>query len=1639
MRFLIAALLVAGYSLQSAGAVQTRVIEYKHGDTVLEGYMAWDDGVQGRRPGVLVVHDWTGLGDYARTRSKQLAEMGYVAFALDMYGQGVRPKTPLEAAAQAGIYKKDRSLMRSRAQAGLKVLLGSRMCDATRVAAIGYCFGGTTVLELARSGADIAGVVSFHGGLDTPKPGDAKNIRCKLLVLHGGDDPLVPSKDVEAFEDEMRAGGADWQLVVYGGAVHSFTNPAAGDDKSKGAAYDAKAADVRPVADQPGYAYAAVYQFDKHGKLVVFHDFVQLRGTQDWQRRSYTFSVHPQADRVSIRCGLHQAQGTAWFDNWTLVAGAEAKSFAEVDERSSRGARLQDTAAILCEPELPAAGAPAKPETIAAILREAGFETTLVSAQSLADQAVLNRSRFDLVVIPTGPVFPATARSTLTDFLRDGGDLITLGGYAFDRLVRKVEGCWTDEESFLAAEIDKRMTPGGGLLPDGGFEQDESPSAHRALDGRWRRDAAHTSLVAEQPHEGQRCAKAAVPHGSTVQGAQFYTDVPAQPGAEYRITAWMRSQDVVGPGYAFMAVYQYDAEGKMVAFRDFGTARGTTPWRQHAYTFTAQADAARLHVMLGLYNAQGTAWFDDFRLAEITGLAFEPMNTARGRPEDGLVVSPAQLGMFDASFPLKRVRGLQSASGQHVVDFAVDVPCSATGWAASGVTGMDDARWIPLLEAYDTYRRPRGAAVAMLLHYRGFYSGSCWLYCGVDNQDLFGDPQSELARTLQNAARFMIRKTFLRNLTTDHRLYRTGEPVQAKVTVDNRGPRPQTVEVRFAWDEQPPMIRTVHMTPGQSREVSAEFGVPAGSSGLHRVRTVAWAASKPIDELVTGVVVDDTKAAPRGLDLRFEKNYFTLNGRPQFLFGSDDYAVTYRAAAENPWSWSQMLVAARDHGLNLYENLQYRGPGYKLRDEDWRDFSALNQLVQQNQLVFMPGMLIGEDAAAGPDDLARQSALCRQYAVHFCDTPGVLYYINGDYSLLRDPASPEVQRMWNEWLQQRYETPDKLRAAWPGVAVPEATGPGQWVDLSFPPPNSGRWDDPAAIDAMAFRHWLIQRWNAAHVDAVRQVDTRHPITSEYYQRPFGGIDLRLTIDGQDVSNVGFFAPPKEDLDTLPIVLRWNDLRARGKGVGLGEYGVKTHPAWQEKAGGSGYHIARTEEERRQLFLSVACYALGMGASRIQNWCLRDDSTRVFPWGLFYPNGFVPKDVAYAHRNLSLAWRRFMPVDEPPTVTVCLASALRTGNADALGLTIGSRTFADLLALHYEFNTIDDENLAELPAATRVLILPSPLAISDRGFAELQKWVAGGGTLLVTGDFSYDTRRQRTRTGRLEQLAGVRFVEESYPNVARAQGADVQADLAGLGLGKAVLRPCIRIQPTTAGVLGRTADGQPVLVRNRAGQGAVYYLTDPLELAEDEPSNTLRRDLYAAVLRAGRVVPLPIEPNEPWLHVMQQPIRQGTVHVVFNTRTEPGGAEVQLATAAGRLTLATRNRWPALAAVSHDGRVLTLLTDGVARLDGQPLLEGLGLKLVSSLDGADLRQSEACLVAPFEPGTCLLPLRPGEFAATWGEFHEGAWKTYSQQTLAAGSAELNLDQDGATCLILVTKPERLQDWAEQLWTAGRMTE
>jgi dienelactone hydrolase len=240
MKTLLSSLAVAGTVFTAGAAIHTETVEYKQGDTTLEGVLVYDDSLQGKRPGVLVVHQWLGLTAYEKRRAEMLARLGYVAFCADIYGKGVRPHNVQEAGAEAGKFKSDRALLRARVNAGLDVLEKNPLVDTRRVAAIGYCFGGTTVIELARSGADIAGVVSFHGGLDSPTPADGKNIKCKVLALAGADDPFQNPADLTAFESEMRDAKVDWEITFYGGAVHAFTQPDPGFVNA-GAKYNEKA------------------------------------------------------------------------------------------------------------------------------------------------------------------------------------------------------------------------------------------------------------------------------------------------------------------------------------------------------------------------------------------------------------------------------------------------------------------------------------------------------------------------------------------------------------------------------------------------------------------------------------------------------------------------------------------------------------------------------------------------------------------------------------------------------------------------------------------------------------------------------------------------------------------------------------------------------------------------------------------------------------------------------------------------------------------------------------------------------------------------------------------------------------------------------------------------------------------------------------------------------------------------------------------------------------------------------------------------------------------------------------------------------------------------------------------------------
>lgn len=224
IRMILMTALCMGWAAHGLAGDQTGAVAYRDGKTVLEGYLALPAQSEGPLPGVLIVHQWMGLSDHEKEVADRLAEAGYAAFACDIYGKDDRPSDRSKAGAYAGKYKGNIALYRQRLRAGLKVLQEHPKIDPSRLAVIGYCFGGTGALELGRSGADVKAIVSLHGGLSTPNPEDARNIKGTVLICHGGDDRNVKDPELMAVLKELRDADVDWYLTIYGNSVHGFTH-----------------------------------------------------------------------------------------------------------------------------------------------------------------------------------------------------------------------------------------------------------------------------------------------------------------------------------------------------------------------------------------------------------------------------------------------------------------------------------------------------------------------------------------------------------------------------------------------------------------------------------------------------------------------------------------------------------------------------------------------------------------------------------------------------------------------------------------------------------------------------------------------------------------------------------------------------------------------------------------------------------------------------------------------------------------------------------------------------------------------------------------------------------------------------------------------------------------------------------------------------------------------------------------------------------------------------------------------------------------------------------------------------------------------------------------------------------------------
>lgn len=1280
--------------------------------------------------------------------------------------------------------------------------------------------------------------------------------------------------------------------------------------------------------------------------------------------------------------------------------------------------------------DLPRLGAPSSPDWLATALRQAEFEVAFVDGQQLEDAHTFNRDRFDVVVLPYGPCFPVGAANNFRRFLRAGGKFLSTGGYAFDRLVERTPRGW------------------------------EPPSPPR---------------VPEVNHVIWRYA------------------IPASELAGHgRLTfsGWLTAENVRGPGMAFFAIYQIAADGTFPEWKDLCRVTGSRDWQEIRYRFDVHPRAVTVELRAGLFQCHGSARFDDIRLTDAANRAivesdFEPafdpdasgsarwvrsdpqrcavatqgarsgqralearleyevlvperLNTRHGTPADGLDTAPTQLGVFQPDYRLERVHSARAAPDQVILEPGLIVDGPLEGHAASGVVGFNQARWVPLLNAYDRYGRLRGAAGAMLRHFAGPYAGSSWAFFGVTNRDLFAPSDTGTARAFVQTVRALVEDTYLAALVPEPPCARPGEPVDIVAVVVNGGRQPRTVQVRLdiyegelapeALAARPrpltTLARQLELVTGRTNVVRFRWQPgPSRADFYHLVGRLALGGTE-MDRLESGLVVWNDQVVADGPRLSFRDNYLRVGRRPVFMFGTDDWGYVFNTLRETPLQWRRDMRQRRDFGVTIYENLQVGLPATPAELERlWPKVDGLVQLAQQYQQVYFPCLLCGFNVAASDAELERHRDYCRAFAQRYGNVPGLIYYLNGD---LRCQLSDAVTPHWNEFLRARHGTVEALRQAWGRHAPSAPLGQipaDDFDDWGHP------WDEGRIVDQNRFRAWLIRRWCGTLIDAIREHDAVHPTTAEFYQLPHQGVDVEAGIGALDLANFGYFDRPGADLDRFPAICKFNDLRARGRSVGPGEYGVKTHPAWGD-GGDYGYHIARTPAQALELFLGIAHYSLGLGASRIHNWCWKDDAHRVFPWGMVYPCDNVPKDISCVHRNQSLLFRQFAPVYRAPSVHVLIPDEHRFGGGKWPVIEGVLHAFALALATHVEnLGTLHEADL-RLSPADKVVFYPIPYCPPDAVFARLRAWVQQGGVLYLSGDLSYDDQRQRTRTRRLEDLCGVRFVAEQYPNIAvNPAGPEHQ--------------PCIRVEPAGARVLETTADGLPLLVEHPLGRGRVFFTTDPIELHPTPARRSRDVALYRRVLEAAGVRPIGLElnptPSSPSradleaLHAFRLPLADGgCVYVLFNTKRDGPALEVTLTDLDPPVSLSVAAQRPALLWLDGRRALRALESQGLSRVGDQPLLRDDTHGIVVTLDRRDLRQSRALVLMPLQPGRVGLPLRASRpsLALETGDLHDGAWRTLATAPLASDLAprrEIDVSPDQALSLLLVAPSTELPRW------------
>lgn len=992
------------------------------------------------------------------------------------------------------------------------------------------------------------------------------------------------------------------------------------------------------------------------------------------------------------------------------------------------------------------------------------------------------------------------------------------------------------------------------------------------------------------------------------------------------------------------------------------------------------------------------------------------LNTRFGKPGDTLGLAADQIGVFDPAYPLENVVVIQSAPEQNVLPPDVRAFFPAEGYSACSMLGSNNpvfpekwGRHIPLIDCVDPHGRHRGSAGAIAHNYAGPYAGSSWAFFGVTNTDLFAE-HGPLLRYLSTVADAVTARVFLHSLSTEFQCYRDGEHVSISCRAANLGSRAFSGSVVFTVigrDGRPVYASdaaAVSLAAGQTSVLSAGFVLRQRASDLYRVSAELRSEDRLVDATETGFAAYKTESDRRGLDLSYSDNYFRSGDRPTLLSGTNVTGAMLYSANENPLVWDRDLALMSDSGVNVLRLLHFSPllsdkPAYgstrpidlavdSLPPKLERQLDALVQLCRRHGIVLLLSIHDWMPVELTDEELAAQRRFAELIAARYRGTRDVMIDIQNEprVELPKESGAdaPEhIRRLWNEFLRSKYGSDDALKFAW-SHSPPEAA-------LGLVPYRAGSdaWGDVRTLDADEFRNVLVNRWVSANREGAKTGDSDTLVTVGYLQE-YSALNKLMCVGDLDFANMHSYSTVERLLTDLKLF----DRRFEGRSVSLGEFGARNNHDQRVNS------LDVTDQDIDR-YLLAGHYTFGLGGSLIANWCWKDMDDVVFPWGIVHSCGGPSKDILKAYRNQSLLFRQVRPVYRSPAVFLAVPISMMLGGRSGAAVGMLYRHVEALCAANADFGVIDDRSLHLLPDSARLVIYPIPFAIPEAAYDRLRRFVEDGGTLCVSGDVSYDALRRRTRTDRLEELCGVRFVSENYPDTNWPDEST----------------RCIEVEPTTA------VQREPDVFVRRAGLGTVWYSPAPLFSADG-----FSRFLFSEALEdlgasgTAQVERIDAGGNLP-VHAFRIPEVDGALTLILINPTdsgcvvrilEPGRNKVEIGLGPGETGLA---RWNAVGELTEAEFSGSLVVGGCA-------VKGRGRFALVSCDGLEIGRSSRLLVIPFGDGEIdLRPITGGApLTLQTGEAVRGAWRVLSEST----STVVRASGAGAYDIAIAAPRERLAE-------------